>query len=309
MPFVVNGKIVNKSDKDDSFAKDIVEAQEQIIKGYGLDEGSIRFVYADGLEVPSKINPGRIDRPRSFTVPFRETLRNDKGTFEFIYYEQANPQGPNKVTYFPDEKDFQGSWTLGLEDIDLIYFLLYVSKWVTGSKNQSKVKRAYLKVFDPIGDAKRKVSTAASKSFIEAKVLNDEKRGGLSETKLRQLAGSMLVKGHNRENAYILRMQINKTLLGRSDGYDVLYDFITNKSAHSNDVSDLVKKAFDTKVIGVVQEGAIKKCYFLDKQEKQHSLICNIPPKRNADFQEYILSWMMDDKNKETLDLLKGNIE
>lgn len=303
---IVNGTILNLSQPTTDIEIQVKKQMAELRKEYGLSEGkAINFVYPKEYLRANKANGGKIDRPASFKITFRDFFGDGNGTSEWRWCTGTqSPDGRNPI-YFPKFYLFTGSWTLTDKDIDLIYFLLYIYSRTKGGKNTGANTRPYLAIEDVVKDAGEVVALRKRKSFVESAILNDEEEGGLPEGKLRVLALSLLISNADIKDIDLLRRELLDIVDLQKGGYELIKKAYDEQSSGIGEFRALTQQLLDAKIIELQTRGTTTAYYFVDADGKIGSKITNI--KKNQPNAEQFAKYLSEDAD--TVDILTKALE
>lgn len=303
---IVNGTILNLGQPTTDLEIQVKKQMAELKKEYGLNEGkAINFVYPKEYLRVNKANGGKIDRPASFKITFRDFFGDGNGTSEWRWCTGTqSPDGRNPI-YFPKFYLFTGSWTLTEKDIDLIYYLLYIYSRTKGGKNITANTRPYLAIEDVVKDAGEVVALRKRKSFVESAILNDEEEGGLPEGKLRVLALSLLISNADVKDIDLLRRELLDIVDLQKGGYELIKKAYDEQNSGIGEFRALTQQLLDAKIIELQTRGTTTAYYFVDADGKIGSKITNI--KKNQPNAEQFAKYLSEDAD--TVDILTKALE
>lgn len=188
-----NGQLINTVAPKTQLDQEVLKRLNEIVKKYNLDKGgSCVFEYADGLRKPDRDNPGKSIAPAGIKIPFKALEVLSSGSREWIYFT-GSYRAKDGITeqYRPKFDIFGGKWELGLDKVELIFFLLDIYPYIDGGANQNKSKEPVLKVRDEVAAASKIVEAKREAIKIESKIYLGEENGGYSEKEIRSLASKL----------------------------------------------------------------------------------------------------------------------
>lgn len=187
-----NGVVLNTTNPTTALEKQVAKELQDIAKTYGLkrNSGSVVFVYPDALVKPDRENPGKFDSPRGITIKYvaNEVLEDGGGTREWRYFTNSTTDKNNKKIYTPSTDIFNGRWELGLDQLELIYYLINIYPYTEGGKNFKDGERAFIKRKDVVADNRKVVEARRQKAEIEARLYLLPEKGGFTDEELKDLA-------------------------------------------------------------------------------------------------------------------------
>jgi len=249
---IVNNKILNLTDPKTEQEKRVSKELAQLVEDYKLSEGNIvSVVYPKEYIKENKNNKSRPYKPASFKISYRDVLRTPSGTEDWRFAERVDP-GKNDIgsNYSPAGNIFTGSWQLGIESADLLYFLLNISSRMEGGKNASNGKRPYMVVENKVADAKAFASKEIEIAYIKLSILQD-----MSEEKLRTFAKQVGINTAETEDLSLLRKTTYGIVSIDKDGYKKVSAFMGVKSTpvESELMKDAMELAFKAISTGVLE--------------------------------------------------------
>ncbi len=206
----VGSKVLDLSNPTTDIEKKVVERIEEIREQYKLDAGNkLMFVYPARYIMPDKANPGKFDKPASIKIQFRDIVRDKKaGAVEWRWFESTTGSDEKgNLRYNPNTYFFSGTWTLGEEHMDLIYFLLDIYSHTEGGKNWSEGVSVYIAVDDKIKEAADYEKNQKATLLVQNAIFGEAT--GLTEENLRLLAGAAGVVQYRELDLGILKKQLH----------------------------------------------------------------------------------------------------
>jgi hypothetical protein len=280
---------LNLSQPTTDVEKRVNSRMEEIISEYKLDQGNkIQFVYPKRYLLKSKhpLNIGKIDKPASIGIKYRDVVREKTGAVEWRWYESTSGSDEKgTLRYNPTGIPFAGSWSLGIDRIDLIFFLLDIYSHTEGGKNWTPDKVAFIAIDDKIKDAaefgkNRKLSLLLENAIYgEAIGLNDEN--------LRILAGATGVIGYRETDIDVIRKQtygiLSKDLVHAAE--------LINNMKKGNKNPEYTAMVIDLKEKNIVMlkgVGKTRKWYFVEGDVQGEEIMAVVggstPEAQLADF-------------------------
>ena len=110
MGFIVNSQEIDMT-KTGALANWIKAEKKKIIDDYGLNkkDAKLKFIYPKNLVKKSVDNPGKIDKPRSATLNYRETIKHKtRGVEDWRYFETVTTNEKGVKIYSPLSLNFSG---------------------------------------------------------------------------------------------------------------------------------------------------------------------------------------------------------
>lgn len=187
-----NNVVLNTTNPQTALEKQVAKELQEIAKTYGLTRksGSVVFVYPDALVKPDRENPGKFDSPKGITIKYQasEILEDGAGTREWRYFTNSTTDKNGKPIYTPAVDIFNGRWELGLNELELIYYLINIYPYTEGGKNFKDGDRAFMKRKDVAADNRKVVEARSQRAEIEAKLYLKPGKGGFTDEELKDLA-------------------------------------------------------------------------------------------------------------------------
>ncbi len=268
----VGDQILNLTNPQTDTERDVAKRFKEIISQYKLDEGgSVKFVYPDRYLTPNKAvqNKGKIDKPASFRILFRDIVRSEKGASEWKYFETVVGSG-DKRKFIPDGMFFDGNLVLTIKDIDKIFFLLDICSRLENGKNVIQGRSPYLTVDDTLKKADEFAAIQKQEYAIRSAIYGDDSVC-LGEDSVRLLAGAIGIQGADTQNVTLLRKQTFEILM-RDKATAVKRIDEVKKSDRFPEMLKLVNELNDNKLIAVEGYGVGKKqkaWHFFDAVENK----------------------------------------
>jgi len=303
---IVNGTVLNIGQPVTELEKRIKRQMAEIKEEFGLSSGkSINFVYPKEYLKVNKANGGKIDKPSSFKITFRDFFGDGNGSSEYRWCNGIQSPDGRAAQYFPKFHIFTGNWTLTEKDIDLIWYLLYVYSRTKDGKNIAANARPYIAIEDKVRDANAVIALRRKRAFIESALLNSQEDGGLSEEKLRELAMGMFIVGADKRDPSLLRSELLDIVDTQRGGYDLIKAAFDDQKSGSGIYKALTQKLIDNGIITDITKGTLTAYYYVDADGQPGSKIVNI--KKNEPHAAQFALFL--ERDLEVVDILTNVLE
>jgi hypothetical protein len=283
--FLLNNEPLNLKDSDrDSKGYEVAKRMSQIARDYGLYDGKIiRFEYCDNLIKPDYDNPGRMFRPKSFAINWDTVKHTDKGVEAWRYYEGAMLQRDGTTLYSPLTDSFTGTLTLGVKDLEKIFFLLDLFPYLDCPENKDNGVRKFMTIHNPAIKARKRVEEKQKSLAVTMKIYNDVERGGMSEVDLRKFAVTIGIPEAETKDMSLVQTELESRIMG-NDHYYELFTQSTEINADDKAIRYNVNDAVHRHIIGVTGKGKERGWYYL-KGDQPGDMILKLVPVKPAEEQ------------------------
>jgi hypothetical protein len=259
--------------KNDEQYKLFPKEVEALVKHFH-NKFPVKVVYPPERIQKSRLKHNRLpDKPNSISFDLKSVVRTDTGTEVWRYAEEVIIDNNGNKKYTPKKFKFNGARYLDRSDIDLIYFLLNKSEYCRDGKNQGKMVKFVFE--DLVTEAEKKAEKKALEAKIDTLLFNRE--DGLSEAKLREVAGAYFIKNVDTLTVHQVSIVVGEKIHSTKGGIDKFFDMIGNDEELKTRNS--IQKAINKNLI-FYDLG--KKSWFWKTAEGKTELITKVPPSSNA---------------------------
>ena len=263
----------------------------------------VRFIFPRGFYIPNP-NPEdfkRIDRPSAAIIPFEEiTIDEETNTQVHWRYTKVPPISDGKGGYdFTHTGDvsikFEGDMTLGNNDMELLYFLIFISKCGTHNKNSkrpvfeivNKAKAATDIIEKEKQEADVRAAIAGSYRVSKEEIIRVSRAFGLV------LSADMTEDEMRAEVLSAVRNRENKD----GDGFMMFLELISNQER-----TVLINTLSKVKQLNLITFAPTASSWIeTDSTGKRVRDICKVPKGKDAD--EHLLFQLLNDE--EVSDVVK----
>jgi len=309
MPFAINEEHVNLNGKS-AHAKMIREQMDELIEMFNLNDGGRAHIgYPGELVKENPDNPGKPDKPASVTISWQASYTTNHGMDNIRYYKTMRI-GPNgEKIYAPESFEFRGSSGYGMKNIEELIFIIFYCPRTKDGKNQDVNKVAYLEVEDLAGDARIRVEEEGEISYIVHLVTGGEKRSGLSDKKIRKIAGAFFIPNAHQADIYLVKDRLLDLVKRDYDGTEKFLEYAGMKDApgQPSDMKANIQIAVDKKIITEEDKDGNKRWRFLDSKGYMTAVICPISQRLEA--KEELFLYYRENTDKYTILLHELKVE
>lgn len=309
MAFEINGEFVNL--KGNTANARMIRAQmDELIKMFNLkDGGRIHIGYPKELIKENPDNPGKPDKPASVVISYQASFLTDHGMDTIKYYKTVRISPNGEKIYDPPSFEFRGSSGYDIKKLEEAVFIIYYCPRTKNGANQDHNKVAYMEVEDLAGDARIKIEAESEMSYIIHLVTGGEKRNGLSDKKVRKIAGAFFIPNAHSDNIYIVKDRLLDIVKRDHDGMDKFLKYTGMKEAPSSpsEIKSNIQMAVDKKIIRSEDKGDSKRWRFLDEKGMMTSVIC--PISQRMDAKEELFKYYRENTDKYLLLLHELKVE
>jgi len=195
----------------------VVKRMSEIIEKYELEDGGlIRFAYPKRFLIPNpaqhvKENKNKIMKPRSLKIILNDVVRSRQGTIGWRYCNSVTQVKDNKQRFNPEYIFFNGELSLGIKDIELIYYFLDLYSRTEGGKNQDKNIPPYIVLVDYSMEAETYNSEKAAQLTLDNALFGPEGLA-LRDDLVRALAGAVHLPAYETTKVSILKKTLHQVL-------------------------------------------------------------------------------------------------
>lgn len=259
-----NGVVLNTTNPKTDLDKQVAKELQQIVKDYNLkrNSGAVIFAYPDSLVKPDLDTKGKTDQPGGIVIKFKssEILEDGSGTREWVYFKNTTTDKSNKTLYSPTADIFNGRWELGLESLELIYYLINIYPYTEGGKNHKEGEKVFIKRKDVAADNRKVVKARSERAQIEAKLYLQPGNGGFTDEELKDLALRLQINASHMQVP--LSENDRDTLILAVDNKFKTDPSLTISASTSQKLPDidmeirkLVQQAVEYKLIALIKKG------------------------------------------------------
>ncbi len=262
----LNGKEVDLS-KDNKTTKEIKKCYEEIITRFKLRKKNsyVRFNYPSYMVKKDTDNPGRLKQRASQSIDLVgvESIDGVKNVWTYYKSTKIAENGETVIVEEPLLITPKGL-TLQIDDLDLIFFLLYKSQLVEGGKNNYQNQTKMLALIDERKVAQKEADKIKAESKLNALIFNEEEMGGLSDDDLRSVASAYGIVSADTEEIDIIRVALKNKINRTANGKDRFYEFVNLDEM--TEIKIAIQRASEKKIIGIDNSNKNKKRWaFCDK--------------------------------------------
>lgn len=234
-----NGERLNLSAPSTEMELKVSSQFGEIKEKYGLLKGRrIRFVFPKKYIVPNRFDPKKVDKPRSFRIGYKTTLHTPTGTETWVYAKNIGREKNGATRYLPPSRIFTGDISLGLNDIDEIYFLLYKYPRTEGGMISSSLPK-FIAIFDEDVEATIEIQRTQERIVLESKLYLSVDQGGLSDAQVEKLAVQLNFSGVKEKSPAVLRKDCLNYLRKVGDGALILQNFLSKEQGKAPNLTDV----------------------------------------------------------------------
>ena len=285
MGFIVNSQEIDMT-KLGALPNWIKAERKKIIDEYGLNkkDAKLKFIYPKNLVKKSVDNPGKMDKPRSATLNYRETIKHaTRGVEDWRYFETVTTNEKGVKIYSPLSLNFSGGITFESKDIDLIFWFLVICSRTVDGQHQNKDKIPYIMVKNEDKMASNEVAKIQLESEIKFKILNPESKGGMDEKELRQIAGIFFISQADIKSIDLIRVDLIRRLEKQNNGWVDFQTTYEDMTAPKIVIKALVQRAIDLNVIVLEKKNKqLSEWHYVAEDGKIGSLIKAVHNQENA---------------------------
>lgn len=238
-------EIINLENPKTDIDRKVARRVKEIIETYKLDKGhKMLFRYPKRYLVPNKANGGKIDSPASFRIQFRDVMKEPTGAIEWRWYQSTTgSKDAGTLKYNPNHFFFTGTWSLGLNDVDLIYFLLDIYSRTENGANWNDTRPPYIALDDKIKEAAEFETDVKAELYIKTAIYGEAV--GLDEKNLRLLGHMAGIVAYDTLDLSVLKKQLIINLTGNTSRAITLIEGLKKGDQNAENmviVDELVKK-------------------------------------------------------------------
>lgn len=186
------------------------------------------------------------EKPAGINIPMTAQVRTKSGTSVYRYFRNSHTDSQGKTFYTPNSMLFTGDKRLTELDIDLIFFLYFLSPHCgNGHLDPEQRKKSKFFFEDERRDAEDQVRMRQAKLKIERMLYDDEV--GLSEERLRAIAGAMFISNVDKKTISEVRLSMEKWINHDKQGATKFLAMVGHDETIEAKV--LIQRAIDGKVI------------------------------------------------------------
>jgi hypothetical protein len=244
-----------------------------------------RFIFPKGFYIPNP-NPEdykRVDRPSAAIIPFEE-ITNDKESDMQVHWRYT------KVPPIPDGKggynfsatgdtsiQFKGSMSLGKNDMELLYFLIFISKCGTHNEHAT---RPIFEIVNKAASAKTLIEKEALEADVKSAIVGSMKVEKEEIIRVSRAFGLTLTADMTEEE---MRSEVLHAVKNREntqkDGYVLFLELINNKER-----TVLINTLSKIKQLNLITFAPTANSWIeIDSTGKRVRDICKVPKGKDAD--------------------------
>lgn len=247
---LIDRKPLDLSNPGTELEKRLAKQVKDVVKDYKLDSGGmVNFVYPDGYEFRNKMEPQKIHKPAGLKIDFKSIFVDREGfSHEIIVCKSYKPSATGQIVANPAYHNFNGRWTLGKEDAELIVYLLHYYPRLGDVKTSVPIN--FIKIVNKDADDERLASKKISENEFKAMLWGPDR---IDDSQLIVLAKAI---GMNIDNitASGIRIEAEKVLASKIDPVSLIKQVI----GETDDVvAEVARKAIEKNLVFVV-DGIIK---------------------------------------------------
>jgi len=227
---------------------------------FNLDEGGkAAFMYPDVRVKENKraiydtSQPfKRTYKPASLNITLvSHTTDKDGNNVEWRYAEtkQTRTRGGVVVERFdPSSILFDGAMALGKDKIELLFYIIYCFPYCMGGEARDEKlpdNRMVCKLVDKKADEQKKAAEGAKQARLFVKIYGSEKEGGLSDDKLRTVAGGLFVPNAATMEINALKNQLMTLVSNDPKAHQDFLAAAAEKKNPMNEMKATINKAID----------------------------------------------------------------
>lgn len=269
-----------KNNERFEFTKDQRKEVDKFVEG----RYPVRIIFPKSMYIhnPNTENHRRIDRPSMAIIPFEEIVEDEKtGVKVHWRYTKVPPTTLANGAYNFSGCDtalmFDGDKSFGKDDMELLYFLLFISRGGTHQKNS---QRHTFEVVNKAASAKKMVETEGLRADVMAAIVG---RNCIIKSDVIRVSRAFNLTLTADMTESEMRAELLTAVNGREqlegDGYSLFLELISNDER--TEIINMIGKAKQLNIIKFFS--AIQSWVELDSNGKKVRDICKVPKGKDPD--------------------------
>lgn len=284
----------------------VKKKMDQIVAEHKLHLGGVvSVVYSPTLIKTDKLT-GKKKQPANILIDHFETYFNDDKDFvkegntpemqQWRYCLNMTERGVgNKPSYYPSSTIITRSKNFTIKDLELIFFLRFISSRVENGGNLAPRVRKYVRFSDVKKETEDWLEAERTRSYINNCIIGDENTGGLTDEDIRNIAASFVIKDAKNPEfpVAILRKTIHEKIQVDRVAYSKILDLISNVKGASVKIMGDVADAKQLNLIGVRKIKNANHWVYLNADGSTGDKITKIPGGASSDdefLKEYFIA-------------------
>jgi len=235
----------------------------------------MQFVWEESRIVPNPENPRKPRTLNSYGIRWNATVQTDKGSEVWRYFERETIVDGAKF-YTPTRETFDGSLSLGINDIDKILFLMYFCPAVKQSRNVSKVfKNIYIELKDTAKRASNEVKKDIQITYIKSKIYEID-QNSLTEVHIRRIARALFIVNAETDSIDEVRRAIVGVAERDNEGLVKVEEILKPTAEKYVEIRSIIQEAEEMGYIGVMAKPDKRSWYYKSEDGVFTDFICAV---------------------------------
>jgi len=256
---------------------------DQLVKEYKLNRGQMATI--DYLKSAIVVDPvtKKKTKPASLGIDFYEKYFNEDKDYQEIqewrYCDSMTERIGQKPLFYPSGLSISGARSFGFKDIELIFFLKYISSRVENGENNKGNNKKYFRFEDKFKEAEEWRKEEQVKAYIKNCLIGDETTGGLKDKDIRNIAAALIMSRARDEDYPIsfLRKELYDLVVRDSTSHQKVSELIGTVNGESVKIMGDIAEAKQLRLIDVRKISNVPHWVFLKKDNSTAAKIIKVP--------------------------------